>query len=113
MRSLDWDKEFKSLAKEHGCSDEIMRGRPSKKAIKDRRDLEKAFNAVRTVTEKNPDISCPEELRKEVYSFFFPGLMTFLIPILLSVLLKIAIEYLIEHLFSEPGQAGEEELVCN
>ena len=59
---------------------------------------------MKAVAENNPEISSKEVMKEEVYSFLFPGLLMFLIPILLSVLLKIGIEYLIDYWFSTKAE---------
>jgi len=113
MNDLNWEDEFSILTQKHECSDSVMRGRPSKKAVKTRRELEKAFAAVRSAAEENPDIKDPELLKKQVYSFLFPGMFSILIPILISVLMRIVIQHLLDKLFlSESGYGDGEEIIC-
>jgi hypothetical protein len=113
MNDLNWEAEFNILAQRHDCSDSAMRGRPSKKAIKNRKELEKAFAAVKSAAKENPGIEDSELLKKKVYSFLFPGVFSFLIPILISVLMRIVIEHLIDKLFSSGSDyGGGEEIIC-
>ncbi len=105
MKDLDWDLEFNDIARIHNCSDKVMRGKPSSRAIRDRRDIEKAFAAVKAAKgESTPAIS-KKEFRKKAYSFAIPGVWPILVQIFLSALIKMVIEYLISRMYASEGES--------
>lgn len=95
MREIDWDVELNEL-----CLQLNGYGGDSKDNEKKRKDLLKAFEAVKAVALKYPNLS-KSAFRRKVYSYFFPGLWSFIAMALLSTVIRMVVEYLIEQLYPD------------
>lgn len=105
MKDLNWDLEFENIARIHNCSDKVMRGKPSSRAVKDRKEIEKAFAAVKSAKAEVTSAASKKEFRKKAYSFAFPGVWPILVQIFLSALIKLIIDYLISRIYESEGES--------
>lgn len=99
MNDLDWEAEFKAVTKIAKCTDRDLKVNTDKKTARRRKDVEKAFYAVKTVAEDYPDIP-KREFRKKVYREIIPGIWPIIMTAFISVLIRYVIEYLIDKLYS-------------
>lgn len=100
MNELNWDEEFERATWQHGCSDKLMQGKPSRRQRKNRRDVNRAFAAVKEACASDPLESDPAVFKKTVYSFLMPGLGWFLGKILITLVIRLVVDRLVDQLFS-------------
>lgn len=98
MNDLDWEAEFKAVTEITKCTDRDLEINVNEQTVRRRKDVEKAFYAVKTVAEDYPDIP-KREFRKKVYKEIIPGIWPIIIAAVISVLVKYVIEYLIDKLY--------------
>lgn len=73
---------------------------------KNRRDIQKATQAVRKAYESNPNAP-RDEMRKTAYKFFVGGvILSILLSALMSVLAKMAIEWLLDKILNKDASSG-------
>ena len=104
MNDLDWDAEFDFVTSLNKCSDNLMLGSPTAASKKTRKNVERAFEAVKEIKKESPDSISKRAFRKKVYKFLIPGIWSFILPLLISVVLRLVVEYLIGRLFQGEGE---------
>lgn len=97
MPEINWNELEEGCRTEKGCSPRFMKGRPSRKQLKDQNEIAKGFAAVRRAYEENPGAS-EAVVREQAYGFLSVGIITMLLQFIVPMLAKWAIEWALKRM---------------
>jgi hypothetical protein len=106
---INWSGLEEKLSKKHGCSLELMRGRPSRKQIRDRHEIARGIAAVRQAYAANPGAS-EEVVKEQAYKILGLSLTAIFFQFIFPVLAKLAVNWVISQLNLPKGSSSDDRV---
>jgi len=109
MAEVDWTMLEDQCSTLKGCSSRVMKGRPSRKQIKDQKEIAKGIAAVRRAYEENPGAS-ESAVREQAHKFLGMSLVAIFFQFIFPALAKWAIDWAINRLNLPKGGSSTDRI---